>query len=223
MPKKGASFRFYRKHDRRYGTPEMVGLVERVADRVAADHPGSVMLVGDMSGPRGGFISEHRSHRSGRDVDLALFLTDAAGRPISGASLTRLDRFGVGVRDKATVRLDAARSWAMVEGLLADEQAQVQWIFVSRGIKALLLTWALNHGRDVDLIERALKVLHQPGDSKAHDDHLHVRIYCPVGANGRLCRDLGPVWPWIDRRAAGSRADSYTDEDLMRLALSGLD
>lgn len=215
---RGQSFRYYRAGDRRYGTAELVGLVRRVADKVAAAHPGSVLLVGDLSGPRGGFISEHGSHRSGRDVDLAFYLTDPAGRPRSGTPLVRIDRLGVAVRERRAVRFDSARNWLAVEALLGDEQARVQWIFVSRGLKALLLDWALAHDRDTETIRRAADVLHQPTDGLAHDDHFHVRIYCPRSANGRLCRDRGPVWPWIQREAAAP-ADAYTDEELTSLAL----
>lgn len=222
LPLRGDNFRIYRKGDRRFGTPELVGMIHRVADRVADAHPGSVLLVGDLSGSRGGFISERRSHRSGRDVDLAYFLSDPKGRRIAGVPLVRLDLLGVGLRGKRPIRFDAKRNWAVVDALLTDPQAEVQWIFVSRGLKALLLKWSLTHGRDVSLIQRAAEVLHQPSDSASHDDHFHVRIYCPRGAAGYLCQDLGPVWPWISDRDKSQAISGYTDEELVRLATEGL-
>jgi penicillin-insensitive murein endopeptidase len=221
LPRSSDNFRFYRAYDRRYGTPELVGLVRRTADRVAAEHPGSTLLVGDMSGPRGGFISEHGSHRNGRDVDLAFFATDPAGRERRGTPLVRFDRFGVGVRKRAAVRFDSARNWAVVESLLGDDGAEVQWVFVSRGLKALLLEWAVHHRRPVETVERAVKVLHQPTDGMAHDDHFHVRIYCPRDPPDHLCRDRGPVWPWIDRQRS-SPVDGLTDQELLDIALDGL-
>jgi hypothetical protein len=36
-------------------------------------------------------------------------------------------------------------------------------------------------------------VLHQPGDSLPHDDHFHVRIYCPVGDRHAWCVDRAPL------------------------------
>jgi penicillin-insensitive murein endopeptidase len=216
------TFRYYRAGDRRYGTSELVGLIRRVADSVAARHPGSVLLVGDLSSETGGWISEHGSHRSGRDVDFAFYLTDPAGRRRSGHPLVKLDRFGVAVRKKRALRFDTERNWLAVEAMLADEQAQVQWIFVSRGLKALLMDWALHHDRDVELIGRAASVLHQPTDGYPHDDHFHVRIYCPQGQNGRLCQDRGPRWSWIGKRAT-SPVDGLSDEELLRLATEGLD
>lgn len=219
---KGEAFRYYRAGDRRYGTPELVGLIRRVADAVAAEHPGSVLLVGDMSSQTGGWISEHGSHRSGRDVDFAFYLSDPAGRHRSGHPLVKLDRFGVAVRKKRALRFDVERNWLAVEALLSDERAEVQWIFVSRGLKALLLDWALDRDRDVELVKRAASVLHQPTDGYPHDDHFHVRIYCPRGANGELCSDRGPRWPWIGKRAAPP-AEVLTDEELLKLATEGLD
>ncbi|MBW2278999.1 MAG: hypothetical protein JRF63_16020, partial [Deltaproteobacteria bacterium] len=84
------------------------------------------------------------------------------------------------------------------------------------------MTWALDHDRDIELVERAAKVLHQPSDGYPHDDHFHVRIYCPRATNGQLCRDRGPAWPWIDELPE-SPADGLTDEELMKLATEGLD
>jgi len=127
----------------------------------------------------------------------------------------------VGVReDGKAVRLDAARNWALVEALVDDAQAEVQWIFASRGVKTVLLEWALDHGRDVELIRRALKVLHQPADAAPHDDHFHVRVYCPGGGAGAMCEDRGRRWEWLPEPAGGATAG---DDALMRLALDGLD
>jgi len=220
---RGESFRYYRAGDRRYGTPELVGLIARVADRVAAARPGSVLLVGDLSSRTGGWISEHGSHRSGRDVDLAFYVTDPAGRPRVGTPLARFDRFGVAVRKQRAVRFDAERNWLAVEALLGDDRAPVQWVFVSRGLKSLMMRWALVRGRDVETIQRAASVLHQPTDGLPHDDHFHVRIYCPRGEDGQLCVDRGPRWPWVEQRAASSPADALSDEELLKLATDGLD
>lgn len=222
MEKSGDGFRSYKVVDRRFGTRELVGLVRRASGKVAARHPGSVVLVGDMSARRGGKISGHRSHRSGRDVDFAFFVTSAHGAGAHGWPLIRFDRFGVGLgEDDRVRRFDLARNWALVEGLLADGETDVQWIFVSDGLKARLMKWAIDHGRDVELIERAATVLHQPSDSAPHDDHFHVRVYCPEGERGGLCVDTGPVWEWVRERRA--RREDPGDDRLLDLALEGLD
>lgn len=224
LEQRGEHHRFYRAGARRHATPELAGLIRRSAAAVAAAHPGSVLLVGDISAEHGGFIGGHRSHRSGRDVDFAFFLSAPSGEPIAGFPLVRLDRLGAGIRNEATCRFDDARNWELVEALLTDVEVEVQWIFVSRGLKARLLDRALRTGREPWVIERAASVLHQPSDSGWHDDHFHVRIYCPTGAAGGLCRDTGPVWPWISNGRVGTaEAAAIDDGKLLELAVEGLE
>jgi penicillin-insensitive murein endopeptidase len=222
---RGAHHRFYRGGAHRHATPELAGLVRRSAARVAAVFPDSVLLVGDISAPRGGFIGGHRSHRSGRDVDFAFFLSTPAGERRPGFPLVRLDRLGAGVRGEEPCRFDDARNWALVEALIDDVAAEVQWIFVSRGLKARLIAHALGRNRDPGLIERAATMLHQPGDSARHDDHFHVRTYCPAGPAGVACQDTGPVWPWVAKRlvTAADEAPEGGDGRLLDLALEGLE
>ncbi len=223
LPAQGEHHRCYRRAEMRFALPALVGLVERAAARVAGGFPGSVLYVGEMSARWGGAQGGHASHESGRDVDLAFFASEPDGRALEGFPVTRFDRFGAGVAGKGgrAVRFDAGRNWALVEALLADDGADVQWIFASDGVRALLLRWALDHGRDPELVARAVTALHQPSDSAPHDDHFHVRIYCPAGS-GDECVDAGPVWPWIAARRAARPSSRLTDEELTALALEGM-
>ena len=215
--------RCYHRRAMRYGTTELVGLVERAASKVAAAHPGAILYVGDLGAENGGAGPGHASHESGRDVDLAFFVADPSGRRLEGHPVTRFDRFGVGTAgDRGdALRFDAGRNWALVEALLGDGEAEVQWIFASDGVKALLLRWAIDHDRDSEIIERAVTVIHQPGDGAPHDDHLHVRIYCPPSA-GAGCVDVGPVWPWVKGGAVEGVASTISDADLAKMVLEGL-
>lgn len=220
LPRQGAHYQFYRPTERRYGVPELVGAVSRAAARIDGRFPGTVLLVGDLSAREGGFIGGHRSHRTGVDVDFAFFTTDLGGRRRPGHPLTPFDRFGVAVRAGKPARFDVPRNWELVEALLSDEEAAVQWIFVSDGLKALLLEWALAGNRDTEIVQRAALVLHQPGDSAPHDDHFHVRVFCPPAAVGTYCAQAAPVWLWV-ARSAESRI-GLGREELVRLALEGL-
>ncbi len=219
LPPVGENFRVYNQRNRRAGVPPLIELVQNVSTRVASDHPRSRLLVGDLSAPGGGRISDHRSHRTGRDVDFAFFATDPAGREIPGYPLVAFDRFGVGVREGRTVVFDDQRNWRVVEALLTDETASVQWIFISNGLKARLLHWALSHQRNLETIRRAASVLRQPTDSSPHDDHFHVRIYCPSTAGVSHCVDGPPFWPWVERRRDGE--PELTDEQYTELAIGG--
>lgn len=206
----------YRKRGRHFGTHELVALLSGTAERLSHAHPDAVLHVGDLSAPHGGWISEHASHRTGRDVDLAFFLTDMAGQPVAASAATRIDRFGLGLRGTRVVRFDTARNWAVVRSLLQGDEADIQWIFVSASVKARLLSFAVRKGESWELIDRAERVLHQPTGAAPHDDHFHVRIFCPRGVAGAFCQPLGPSRPW---RVSIPEA-VLTDDRRLDLALS---
>ena len=219
LPREGPHHRLYHASSKAWGVPTLPRALLRTADLVAEEYPGAVLYIGDMSGERGGHIPGHSSHRAGRDVDLAFFTDDLWGRPVTPYPLTHFDRYGVG-RAGANVRLfNTAENWAIVEALLTDPEISVQWIFVSNGLKARLLEWALANNRSIEIIGRAAAALKQPGDSAPHDDHFHVRIHCPNDGTGHLCKEVPPIRPWAHLSPKPNRP---TDEELLELALEGL-
>ncbi|MEM9695968.1 MAG: penicillin-insensitive murein endopeptidase, partial [Myxococcota bacterium] len=141
LKSKGAGFRRFRKDDIRYGHPRLVSAITAAAAAVERNFPGSSdLVVADLSGPRGGKIPRHRSHRTGRDADLLFYVLSPAGRPLLN---TGFDHFGTDglartKRDRY-VRIDLDRTWALVRHLSLNDEAQVQWMFVARWLKALLL------------------------------------------------------------------------------------
>jgi penicillin-insensitive murein endopeptidase len=220
IPSNGAHFKLYHAPQKAYAVPSLVHALARSADKVADVYDGAVLRIGDSSAAHGGQLAGHSSHRSGRDVDLAFYTADIYGHPIDGIPLVHFDRFGVGTRGGTPVRFDTPRNWALVQALLTDEEIEVQWIFVSAGLKALLLEWALEHETDLNMVERAASILRQPGDSAPHDDHFHVRIFCPKDAFGTYCVDTKPFWPWHDLKPV---PPSPSDEVLLKAALEGLE
>ncbi|MCC6624429.1 MAG: penicillin-insensitive murein endopeptidase [Deltaproteobacteria bacterium] len=179
-----------------WGTATFVEAIARAARHVAQRFPGSVLFVGDLGLEHGGAIPPHRSHASGRDVDLTFYVTDADGRPADGPAMTRVDAEGrVAGGGK---RFDAARNWALVEALLRDPAIQIQWIFVAAHLEPLLLAAAAEAGAPPALVERAARVMQQPGDSSPHADHFHVRVYCTEPERLQGCLDAAPVHPWVD-------------------------
>ena len=178
----------------RYGTAELVRLIAASADHVATVVPGLPLTVGDLSRRRGGRFGRHRSHRSGRDVDLVYYTLDDAGHPALPEQMIGFRRSGIG-RDRAGLRyhFDDTRNWALVAFLIDNDIAAVQRIFLSRTIKRRLLAHAQRSGAAASLIERAAAVLDNSGGR--HHDHMHVRIFCPAGDRPE-CRDRPPFWPW---------------------------
>jgi len=155
-----------RRPGRTYATRNTVELVRRaILDAKDAYPKTHVLAIGDLSAESGGWISEHASHQSGRDVDVGLFYkTQPAGYP---------DAFV-----KATPNtLNPAATWALVSYLArtADEDGGVQFIFLDQQLQRTLYAWAEAHGiseRRIHQVERVLR--HIPN----HADHLHVRFGC---------------------------------------------
>jgi penicillin-insensitive murein endopeptidase len=183
-----------------WGTEELVGLLVRASRRVDHETPGSTLYVADLSPRLGGPSAWHRSHQSGRDADLHFFAVDQEGNP--AAPPESMVQFG---DDGMTPAFDAAgnpiprlvfdvpRNWSLVRALLEDPVVDVQYLFIYEPLEQLLVAHAREIGEPEELIGRAQALLHQPGDSLPHDDHLHVRIYCPPTDRGLGCLDRGPL------------------------------
>jgi penicillin-insensitive murein endopeptidase len=94
---------------------------------------------------------------------------------------------------------DVARNWALVRALLEEPRIEVQYLFINERLKQTLLDYARAHGEEPSLLDRADALLHQPGDSLPHDDHLHVRIFCSNDDRYFGCSDRGPIRWWKKR------------------------
>jgi len=223
IPARGEALEAGRRVDRRCASASLIRLLERVSRSVSSRYPGSVLQIEDMSTAGGGWLFQHRSHKSGRDVDIRYYTATPALHQIMSPGLVHFDRNGAGYYGSRSYRFDTARNWALVKSFLADEEAPVQWIFVSRGIKVMLLEHAIRINEDPGLIARASSVLHQPGGKASpHDDHMHVRIYCTAEDESMGCVDNPPLWYWVEKKRNDPPASTVTDEVLIRAALSGL-
>jgi penicillin-insensitive murein DD-endopeptidase len=211
--------------DTRFGTPDLIGVIERAVAEVERAFPGTAPVrVGDVGAPSGGRHPRHNSHRAGRDVDVLFYVTDASGRSLSGRGWLAYNRFGYAVEredegegSEALFFFDEARNWHFVRTLVMDEQAGVQWIFVSRGLRARLLRYAIENERDPDALIRAAYALQEPTGAAPHDDHFHVRILCPARSLAYGCWDRGPIWPWL--RASMEKPEIPAGEPLDDAAL----
>jgi penicillin-insensitive murein endopeptidase len=193
-----------------YGTEELVGLITRAAAAVDQTLPGGVLGVADLSGPEGGVLRGHRSHQSGRDVDLIYYSIDPAGHPFppdhymayyTHSGLAHYARSPSFSREIAQRYFDLARNWALVKVLLTDRRAEVEHIFVSSRVRHWLLDFARHSGEPEELVSRAARVLRKPRGVDGHNDHMHVRIRCSEddAALGR-CRNDNASRPRRGRR-----------------------
>jgi penicillin-insensitive murein endopeptidase len=203
---------YWRGRGRTFAIEELVGGLARAFARVEQDIPGGEAYVGDLSLRRGGDSTMHRSHASGRDVDIFFYAAREDGQPL--VDLPAMLRFaadgtavawspakpGQRVREPLPDgHLDVRRTWALIASLLSDPTIEVQWIFINKPLVELLLQEAARAEASAALLARAHEILHQPTDARPHDDHMHVRVFCPVHSRIFGCVDKGPRRWWKKR------------------------
>ncbi|MDP6944243.1 MAG: penicillin-insensitive murein endopeptidase [Myxococcota bacterium] len=186
-----------RERGTNYGTKELIELIFDVSQETLGAAPGPRVTVCNLSHSGGGAMRWSQSHNSGRDADLAFFVTDLdTGAPVDTPGLVAFTGDGVAVDQEPRVRFDVPRNWLMVRALLTHPTVVVQWILVDRRLKRHLLAHARSVGEPAALLEQAEKVLHQPSDARRHNDHFHVRIFCAWDDRAEGCLDREPLWPW---------------------------
>ncbi len=204
LPSQGEGYRIPPKWVQRgnsFGTEELVALIVYAARRVHAEFPGSTLYVADLSPQHGGSSHWHRSHQNGRDADLLFFTTNDHGKnaPLpSGMTHFRVDGVAATSQPLHGLSFDLPRNWALVRALVESPEVEVQYIFVSAPIRELLLSYAIQQGDPAEIVARADAVLHQPEDSRPHDDHFHLRIHCPRSDRFLGCMESGPL-RWLKK------------------------
>jgi penicillin-insensitive murein endopeptidase len=164
--------------ERAWGTDEMVAWLQWAAAQVATQFPGSApLVVGALSAEQGGFIRPHKSHQSGRDVDLGYFHTVRS----------QARRFEL----TTASNIDAEKTWALIEALLVT--GEVSFVFMDYDIQAVIYDALIDEGWP----EQALEPIFQyPSPvnvakglirhAKGHADHFHVRFRCAARDTGCL-------------------------------------
>jgi len=189
----------YRAGGNFWGIWELVQLLERAAYRVNQRMPGAKLSVGELSQERGGRVPGHASHRSGRDADIAFYMLDARDQPYEPFGFAAFGANGRGRGVNSNLHFDDARNWELVAKLVADGDARVQYIFVSNALKQRVLREGRRRHASAAILNRAEAVLIQPSGANRHENHFHVRVYCPP-ASRPACRDRAPFHAWYPGR-----------------------
>lgn len=149
-----------------WGTEEVIGYLQTVADDVAAACPDAAPLrVNHIGKKEGGYLRPHFSHQSGRDVDIGFYY-------VAGTDIRNLKGSRIGA-------MDLEANWALVKALAA--KADVQVVLLDRKVQAALYEFAKAKGEDEALLEAlfrngaASKFQH----ARRHKDHFHVRFFSP--------------------------------------------
>ena len=179
--------------DTHWGGGILVEAIQDASEWAERRFPGMRVGIGNLSVRSGGPLRWSRSHHSGRDADIAFRYLDETGQPVEAQGLYVV-RSDLTVREPAGWSVDVPRTWAIVEGLIVTHGGAIQWIFVSQPLKDALLEHAVSIGVSPSVVAMASVVLHQPGDSRPHDDHLHLRVYCTANEAAEQCVDRPPFW-----------------------------
>ncbi|PMR74853.1 penicillin-insensitive murein endopeptidase [Billgrantia endophytica] len=196
LPAEGAGYQAVDlERNRHYGHPTLIDYIQRLGHRVEEAGFGPI-LVGDMAQPRGGPMPYgHVSHQSGLDVDI-WFRLDLP-------MLARGERENIEqpiLVDPQTNRLDARWTDDHAELIrLAAEDPGVARIFVDGAVKR-------------DLCEREWddrSWLRRIRPWHSHDEHLHVRLRCPLGANECIDQPEPPPGDGCQAIGATPRPEVY--------------
>ena len=169
----GESWRLRQRRVRLYGTTVMVESMLQAFEAYGAEYPDSEEIrVGDLSNRKGGRLSPHKSHRTGRDVDIGYIVAPGA----------RGERYWQRADEET---FDAERNWFLVKALI--ETGNVQQIFMSSRLQKLIMPLAereLSPEQMARYFRRANPDPRSPSivkHWKGHLDHMHVRFRCEEG------------------------------------------
>lgn len=171
LPETGPGYVSIRRVRHRYfAHPDTLRLVEDLGRAVARRGLGLVMI-GDLSQPRGGVMSSsHASHQNGLDVDVWFTLA-----PDPGAARRLMDDRPDPVSMVQPVSLESSPAWGERQRFLVETVARnpsVDRIFVNAGIKRALC-------REVQGDRSWMRKVRPWW---GHDAHFHVRLRCPAGS-----------------------------------------
>ncbi len=163
---------------RAFGTQRTVNLLEAAGADVKARWPDAPdLFIGSLSAQHGGRLRPHKSHQSGRDVDIAFYHRGNVA----------MDQF----RNMTAETFDAVKNWHVYKTLIdADE---IEYIFIDYRLQQVLHEYALSIGYTAEELEPILQYPHGANarsglirHARGHLNHAHIRFKC--GPDDRNCR-----------------------------------
>jgi murein endopeptidase len=154
--------------DHAWGRTSVIWRLTEVLFRYNTTYPDAPpVLVKDISRRHGGRLPPHVSHRSGRDVDIAVVRKRGPNdRAVPATPRT----------------IDAERTWFLIHSLIRS--GEVQYVFLHRRLIRVLRRHARQQGMSRQEIRRIFhnprRGRHAPGIIRAepgHQAHFHVRFH----------------------------------------------
>lgn len=182
LPEAGEGFvHMYREHERYWGTPQLIKLIEATALDMESKYPGRDRLqIEDLSVKNGGDVTRHASHENGLDVDIGYYKADGVEHDPTLKNQKFADPMVL--KGKVIPNFDVERNWELMKTL--HRHGDVHKIFVDGLLKKALCGHAKKMGEYTEnrLVLRSLR--HQVN----HQDHFHVRLHCPKEA--KKCKKM---------------------------------
>jgi murein endopeptidase/LysM repeat protein len=166
-----------------WGTQETIDFLQTAIAKVRTQFPSSHKLfIGDISMKSGGYFVPHKSHQSGRDVDISYYYK------VGDKNDARW------YRRATAANLDRARTWAFVRALITE--TDVQYIFMNTSVQKLVKEFARSAGEDDAWLDSIFQVGNRGGaapiilHAEGHDTHIHIRFFNPIAQEvGRRAHD----------------------------------
>lgn len=162
------------KRGRYWGHPDMISLLTRAGEEFSKRN--KTLIIGDLSQSRGGpTLTGHNSHQNGLDVDIWFQMFDSKENP--------------------SLLFRETEDMKPVEELNTDQVKLVQYFAQDPSVERLFINATFK--KKLCLMSGAQKL--SPEEQRkvrawwGHDDHIHVRIKCPL--DSPLCVSQAPVPP----------------------------
>jgi len=159
-----------RSPSRAWGTASLNNILQETIGKTHVKYrKAHDLVIGDISHQSGGPMRPHKSHQSGRDVDVTYYIKGG----LDGA------RFKVA----NPANLDVAPTFELFEQLIAT--GRVEYIFVEYNLQKALYDYGKKKGKPQKWLDEVFQYPRGKGHatgiirwSRGHDDHFHLRITC---------------------------------------------
>jgi LysM repeat protein/murein endopeptidase len=202
-----------RNHNYNWGTPELIAGLHYGVAKVRQKYPHTADLVaGDVSRKTGGRLKRHKSHQSGRDIDVGYYFKGNVQQ-----------QYFV---DATTKNIDAEKTWTFIEALL--DSNKIQYIFLEYGLQRPLYNYVKYKKKaPKQYLDRVFQYprgrqtrLGIIRHARGHRNHMHIRFWSPIAVtaarknhfrNAQLDRlkYLGPTLPEDLRFASLKEVEKY--------------
>ncbi len=168
---------FRRRVYRAWGANQTIHHIKRMVRHVRRKYRRIHDLsIGDVSAKRGGRLATHKSHQSGRDVDIGYYFKK------------RPENYPKHFYVATASNMHMGANWRMLRYFAATSRSNggVQRIFMNYSLQRAVYKWAQKKRISKRLLDSMFQYPHGPGAAHGlirhdpgHDSHIHVRFKCP--------------------------------------------